>query len=464
MIENTNPFNIGMYDISMTKHDGSDPMSIAEQVVEFSLFQSIFSPVLKGNLSINDYVGLINNYPMIGEEIITVFLKQSTDEGENNYKIEFVITAIREILIGNDNRQTVYNVELASKEAYLNSLELVAKAYVSPIDKIIKDVVENNLKSKKKIKFVNDTKKTRKLVIPNMSPFAAVDWLCNYAVSEDDKKYYTYAFYETLGASNANEFRASPIIEPEFVFKAIQRPTWRAYVDDEALVQAKKNPYYYISNIEMMNRDAPLYKSMVSQGFDVNRIAKNFKFNKRLTMFEKIVGGYFENEYVEINLQQKDHKITKFNIRDDQYSELNNHKLNTVKYIDAIIDHNTNSEKSPKTKYVINNYDDQSQPSFRTKWGRDASSFLAYAQVDISLVIYTDLRLRAGDVIWVNIPEFHGFDAAFVDTKLSGYFMISEIKNIVRNDGFTYTTLRLNKDSYLTTVDHKSYFAERGIR
>jgi len=67
-------------------------------------------------------------------------------------------------------------------------------------------------------------------------------------------------------------------------------------------------------------------------------------------------------------------------------------------------------------------------------------------------------------VIWVNIPEFHGFDAAFVDTKLSGYFMISEIKNIVRNDGFTYTTLRLNKDSYLTTVDHKSYFAERGIR
>jgi hypothetical protein len=361
-------------------------------------------------------------------------------------------------------RQTVYNVELASKEAYLNSLELVAKAYVSPIDKIIKDVVENSLKSKKKIKFVNDTKKTRKLVIPNMSPFAAVDWLCNYAVSEDDKKYYTYAFYETLGASNANEFRASPIIEPEFVFKAIQRPTWRAYVDDEALAQAKKNPYYYISNIEMMNRDAPLYKSMVSQGFDVNRIAKNFKFNKRLTMFEKIVGGYFENEYVEINLQQKDHKITKFNIRDDQYSELNNHKLNTVKYIDAIIDHNTNSEKSPKTKYVINNYDDQSQPSFRTKWGRDASSFLAYAQVDISLVIYTDLRLRAGDVIWVNIPEFHGFDAAFVDTKLSGYFMISEIKNIVRNDGFTYTTLRLNKDSYLTTVDHKSYFAERGIR
>jgi len=464
MIENNNPFSVGMYDISMAKHDGSDPMSIAEQVVEFSLFQSIFSPVLKGNLVVDDYVGLINNYPMIGEEIITVFLKQMTDEGENKYKVEFVITAIKDVLISEDNRHTVYNIELASKEAYLNSLELVSKAYVWPVERIITDIVDLNLKSKKKVKFVNQTKKTRKLVIPNMSPLAAIDWLCNYAVSEDDKKYYTYAFYETLGASNASDFKATPMIEPEFIFKAIQRPTWRTSVDDEALTLAKKNPYYYISNIEMMNRDSVFYKSMINQGFDVNRVAKNFKFNKRLTMFEKIVGGYFENEYVEINLQQKDHKVTKFNIRDDEYSALNFHQLNSNKYVDAVISHETRNEKSPKTKYVINSYDDQSQPSLRTKWGRDASSFLAFAQVDISLVVYTDLKLRAGDVIWLNIPEFHGFDAALVDQKLSGYFIISEIKNVVRNDGFTYTTLRLNKDSYNAPVNHASYFRERGNR
>lgn len=453
----SNPFFAGFYDVTIKKFDGSDIMSLKPQVLEVNIYQSIFSPVLKASLTLNDPIDLLTNYPITGEETITIYLRQNNDEpnGTDLFQLEFVISGITDVLVDPTNRMSSYSIDLISTEAFVNAKTRISRCYADNIEAMIKDIVSNTLKSNKDFNVFSNSMINRKLVIPNIPPFAAIEWLTKYCVSADDKQYYTFLFYETLASGRISDDET--YYRPGFTYKALQRPSWRGLLDDQAKETAKLNPYFYIAERGMLN-DKSAFSSLAAKGFTEDRLILNFKYNKRYTALEKILGGYFNNEYMEVSMHQKDHRLTKFNIRDDTYSPLENSPLNTPKYIDDVVSNDTRNEKSARVKYIVNNYDDLSQPSLRNRFGRSASSSIAYSQTDISIVVYTDLKHRPGDLIYVHFPEFHGFNQTIENPYLTGYYIISEIKNNIRLDGVTSTTLRINKDSYAQSVDTKSLF------
>jgi len=453
----SNPFFAGFYDITIKKFDGSDAMSIKPQVLEVNIYQSVFSPVLKGAITLNDPVDLLTNYPITGEETITVYLRQNNDEpnGTDLFQIEFVISAITDVLVDSTNRMSAYTIDLVSTEAYVNAKKRISRCYKDNIENMIKDIVSNTLKSNKDFNVFSNSMINRNLIIPNIPPFAAIEWLTKYCVSADDKKYYTFLFYETLASGSISDDETH--YKPGFTYKALQRPSWRGLLDDQARETAKLNPYFYIADRAMLN-DRNYFQSLVQRGFSEDRLILNFKYNKRYAALEKIMSGYFNNEYVEVSMHQKDHRLTKFNIRDNEFNPLETSPLNTKKYIEDVVSDDNRNEKNARVKYIVNNYDDLSQPSLRNRFGRSASSSVAYMQTDISIVVYTDLKHRPGDLIFVHFPEFHGFNQALENPYLSGYYVITEIKNNIRLDGVTSTTLRINKDSYAQSVDTKSLF------
>jgi hypothetical protein len=116
-------------------------------------------------------------------------------------------------------------------------------------------------------------------------------------------------------------------------------------------------------------------------------------------------------------------------------------------------------ESSARIRYIINNYDDENQPSFRDKFGRSAMSFLAFQQVDISIAINTNLLMRPGDLIFVELPEFHGFNMNDNDKYLSGYYIVSEIKTILRQGGKSASYVRINRDSFTKNLALKHNFS-----
>ena len=61
MNNSNNPFNVKLEDVIITKFNGSDRMSIMPQVIEFVLYQSIFSPIIKADIVFADAIGLMNN-------------------------------------------------------------------------------------------------------------------------------------------------------------------------------------------------------------------------------------------------------------------------------------------------------------------------------------------------------------------------------------------------------------------
>lgn len=469
----TNPYLVGIDEITMVKFDGNDQMSIKPQVVEVVVYQSVFSPTLRVTLLMNDYVNLLNNYPMVGEETITLTLKQRGVDEYNTYTAEFVVSAIRDIIVNDGGRQLVYAIDLVSKEAFNNAKSRVAKAYYDNVENIISDIVKNYLKSDKDLILYDthgerrdtketETKKTRKYVAPNISPFAAIKFLSKYAVSDNVDNYYTYVFYEVLNgvkkSAVVTEYRESQKkkVKPNYVFKPLQKQTYLGAVDEAARKAAYENPFFFVSNIEALRGSKAAMENLAKRGFTESRSITGMKFNKRYATLEKIIGGYFESEYIEVNMHQKDHKVTRFKL-EDLKNTLYPSRLNTDKYYKDIIDAHE-KETAGRLRFIVNNYDDEAQPALRDKFGKSASDFIAYNSIDISVGIPTNLDTRPGDLIYIHVPEFHGFNQVTDDAYLTGLFTVSEVKTVIRMSGETSTLLRVNKDSLLNGIFEKTMF------
>jgi hypothetical protein len=458
MNSSSNPFNAKLENVVITKFDGSDKMSLMPQVAEFTLYQSIFSPLLTADIVFVDGIGLMNNYPLSGEEKIEVEIIQLGEEvagtGQTNFTrlLTFVISAIKEISVDDDGRNMTFIMQLISYDAFINAKTRVSHAYNENIETMIKKVYDDyiiknrNDPKPKVLKIFEDTQKVRKLVIPNIKPFDAISWLCKYAISKEPEKYYTHMFYETI---------------ENYTFKALQKLTFRDKEDRDAIDAASKEKYIYVGDISLVRNNPAALKSLEERGYSDSRIINDLKINKRYSSFEKILGGYFENELVEINMLKNDYKITRKELQyaDQTFNTINPMKgYNTSKYIEDIKDEFTEPETSARIRYLINNYDDENQPSFRDKFGRSAMSFLAYQQVDISIAVNTNLLMRVGDLLFIELPEFHGFNLNDADKYLSGYYVISEIKTVMRQGGFSASYVRINRDSFTNNLEKKHSF------
>lgn len=461
----SNPFNVQLRDVTIRKFNGTDYMSIMPQVVEFTLYQSVFENTIKADLVINDTIGLMENYPLSAEEIVEVQVTQISEDADYDIPLMyFVIVSIKDIAISDDARNTTFVIELASQQAFESVKGRVSHAYYDTIENMIQNVYSTYLTRSvsvpKPLNIIETTKKFRRLVIPNKRPLDAISWLCKYAISSEPQKYYTPAFYETID---------------NFTFKALQKPTYRDAVDAEAYIRAGQNKFLYVSNIEMVTNNPSFLAGLNSRrggGYSADRLVSSIKINRRYSGLEKIIGGYFENELVEINMLQKDHKITytdlKYNdpdfttIRSQTAYDPKTPTFNTQSYIDHIKNEYTNNETSSRVRYIINNFEDSNQPSFREKFGNSSRSFLAHQQVDISLSVFTDMRFRPGDLFFLAIPQLHGFNDNDFDTYMTGFYIISEVKTVMVQGGKTQTYLRINKDSFEIPLEEKSRYQLEG--
>jgi len=58
---NLNPLDIRLTKVSMTKFNGSDELNITPQIVEISIYQSIFKPAIEGEMLVNDQIKIQRN-------------------------------------------------------------------------------------------------------------------------------------------------------------------------------------------------------------------------------------------------------------------------------------------------------------------------------------------------------------------------------------------------------------------
>ena len=170
---------------------------IKNLIVEFNIYESMFQPFVTGNLIINDATNLLNSLPIVGQEELELkFRTRGAEKPES--MVDFSLHRLRVVGV-KDRLQTkdkviLYRLELASKESMKNVQMRLSKAYEDTPSEIVKKILKNELKTKKKV-FVEPTRDNRKYVVPNLYPFKAIQTLAKTSTSKETGQN-RYVFYE----------------------------------------------------------------------------------------------------------------------------------------------------------------------------------------------------------------------------------------------------------------------------
>jgi len=448
---NLNPLELKIIDIKIEKFNNQDRMSIFPQFIELSIYQSLFEPVIKAELVINDTIGLFVNYPFTGEELITINYQHISNQGSDYSvdritpkQLQFIIKGVRNIVMSDKARSLMYIVDLVSVEFLQNVKKYVSHAFNDRLEDAAEKVYEEYIANDTQIKFkqsknFNKEKsvKVRRIIVPNLRPLQAIQWLAKHAVSADYDNKFLYLFYENFDGFN---------------FTTIQQLIKDALDNKDLLIQ---NKYQYVSDKEIVQND-PADTSDPNSDL---RLITNVVTNKRFSSIEKIAGGYYQSELFEINMLQKSYNSANTELdptNTGQYM-LGKNPLNTTDYINYVKNQIDGVEYSNRIRYIINNYEDtdtenRGQPDYRLKFGPATRYLYALNQIDLSITVPANMDLNVGDVIYCIIPEMHGFNTVLRDIYISGFFIISEIKHVLGAGNRAATTMRIYKDGYSSAI------------
>ena len=185
--------------IVIHNHDDTLAVDIKGLVVEFNIYESMFSNALTGSLVISDSTNLISKLPIQGTERLTFKLRtpgssniDCTEESGHPMHV-FSVTDKQQ----DGDTKEIYTLHFASREFLRNIRTRVSQAYSGRMDQMVASILgdENYLDSRKTLN-VQKTRNQDKITIPNMHPFQAIGMLQKRAMA-DDSESVGYHFYET---------------------------------------------------------------------------------------------------------------------------------------------------------------------------------------------------------------------------------------------------------------------------
>lgn len=197
---NLKPGQCDIKNVSITDHTKSIVINkefpqakILEFLDTIDIYESIFTPHITADISLIDGANLREKYNISGDEDFEIEFVGYGNDQPLKYKLKIV-----ELLglIPNSNlRSKAYTLRAASQELLIESATTIAKSYASGTKEIVDDVVKNFLKSSKPL-FIEETKDLPVTVIPYMTPFQAIDFIRQRAVSQKYKSS-SFVFFET---------------------------------------------------------------------------------------------------------------------------------------------------------------------------------------------------------------------------------------------------------------------------
>lgn len=193
MVENTTPFDFQIVKVVISAERLRFVVDIARVISEINIYEHVDKPFLTGNIVFNDNDNLYNEINWLGTEKIEITIK--TDEGsKDTITRKFRVLKINQAIKSNDQNET-FMIDIVEEHAYLSSLKKVQKSYegyhVEIIEKILKDNLNLELMYDKNKPFTGFKKK--RVIVPNMTPFEAANWVKDGAPDAFGSPYYLYA-------------------------------------------------------------------------------------------------------------------------------------------------------------------------------------------------------------------------------------------------------------------------------
>ena len=451
-------YNLDVAEILSYKIAGGVPggqvpfrIDIQNIIVSIELQQSIFNRTMVGKLTVYDTKDVRTVVPIVGLERLNLKFQTPGLSGINAvandghpfhiYKIESVSPDTSGL-----TGQT-YDIFFCSRESYANTFRKVSKAYTGQVEIGVEDIFKNTkyLNSRKDL-YIEPTKHTHKVVIPNLKPFEAIDMLARKAVSG---KYENagYLFYETFDGYHFRSIEsllavAGGVARPakwsyNYGMKGIRHPSGGKEIVKDLHGATSWN---LTKPVDVLNN--------LSEGAYASNLIEHDMFNRTITHsyynYAKDFGNHFHTEHdsggktedkTPLPHAKFDNQKTTISEEYDQKVMLKSSTSNMHEYID---------EKTGEP-YIIDTI------SGKHTLQKAISQRLLLSNGVLELSAPGNSQLQAGDIITFDMPliEPTGHNKKVRSNPYwSGRYLIYDLKHIInRGDDKYEVHIRAVKDN-----------------
>ena len=403
-----------------------------------NLHENIFRNVMSGSVIVYDTNDIRTIFPLTGLERLSLKFNtpglfgydfsEETGTPMHIYKVDKVTKDP-----DNDTGQ-LYKIYFTSPEAINSQITSVSRAYAGPIENAVNDILRNKkyLNSKKPFLFEN-TATNAKYVIPSMKPLKAINFLSSQCVSG---KYNNsgYLFYE-----NKDGFHFRSIESLMAMGGAVGRPEKWGFRTQKAMIE---------DGVSAGKKDIQRRMQTVIK----------YEFDKHADTLENMMNGMYANRLIVHDAFNKTIKTHDFNYIEDfekgfhletigAETDTGKHILPEALYDDKGLHEHPNTKKMvvTETSKVHNDY--EFVPTKETLQ-KIVSQRQGVKNMNLSLLVYGNTILNAGDVIRFNEPLYQTAGKDEINPYTSGRYIIMAIKHTISIEAGNHTmVLRCYKDS-----------------
>jgi hypothetical protein len=163
-------------------------VEITKEITEISIYESIYTPFMYGDLVIIDTSAMLSTFPFVGQEKLRLIWERE----DKTVETEFYITDIADVSQINDSTGT-YTLNFTSEKQVRNSFCLFSKSYKGNSVDIIKSIFKEYLRED--IQTSTRGMLSHNVVFPYTKPISAINMVQQTTPAEDGTPMFVY---ETL--------------------------------------------------------------------------------------------------------------------------------------------------------------------------------------------------------------------------------------------------------------------------
>jgi hypothetical protein len=247
---------------------------------ELNIYDSIFNPCMTGNIVIRDAIGLSDKLSFDGSEALIVNMGKTSEDGLIEKSFRIYKQSDRKSVSMNEEQ---YILHFVSDEFILSQQIKIRQSFKDTYSKIVLDIASNYLSmSQASFGILENTIGNRILLVPNRTPFEAIDLCCRRAINYRGSP--TFIFFENREGYNFVTL-STMLARPEKFFINFQPKN----LSDDRYELMGARDYDIISQFDLnKNITSGLYAGTYL-GFDVtNRaiVKKYVDFNSTYSLSE----------------------------------------------------------------------------------------------------------------------------------------------------------------------------------
>ena len=429
-------------------HTSSGLYDLKPHFVELSVFENIFQPFLTADVVLSDSFNIPQKLPIVGQETVELEILLSGFDGakgQDKLSIKPPKMHVNQIAAKFFSKPKTqhFTLQLIS-DSFMSGLDSkISKSYKDQkISSIVEDIFFTYLNSGGRGIVIEPTDKIENIIIPNLRPVKAIQWLAKRAVKGDAVN---YLYYETM---NTPQFVSLNKLAKEEPLKTL---IFKPRVDDPTGVG-----------------------HLATNTFKINK----FSFKKTFDKKDNIVNGVYSSKLITHNIINKTIHQYEYNMFKD-WSKLNHcgsfppisdsivetksadvtrtsyapsHESSTLTTKQKELSKQVDSQVSfyPKhsnmyTDFYTNEYDNEVE-----KWYLQRAGHMGlYGNHCLVLELAGNSALRVGHPVTVILPSPESNEGdkksdVAEDKFISGKYMVTAIQHMFGRESDTDPTITYN--------------------